>query len=969
MKKIISLLAAASMSALALVSCIKEDVKTTGETFTVNFLAQTPETKTIFGEVNSDKTVPTLWETGDAIALNCNLDPSLHKKAIVSTTDGTSATFSVDFEKGITAAEAYTFYAAYPYTQNPVKSGKVKITIPAVQTPVEGNIAKDAMGLVAKSETFTAKPTEPVALTFKHVAAYGCITKLDGVPAEANITAVKITSDNNIVGTFLSDCVSTTLDEDAASKSLTINTTAHENIWFSVAPFEGGNVKFEVITEDGTYVVEKDFTGRKFEAGKIAKFGITGFEKSGTADVVYTLVKSVDELVEGANVIIAALDYDRATGAIGTNSYSSEVAISRNNDNNILNPGNDVMILTVENGVSEGTYSLYSSKDEGYLCATTSGNNLKAQTNIDGFSSWNITISTEGSAIIKANGSNIASPFLRYNPGNTRFSCYKNTNDSNNNKNVTIYIDAKSVLPALGALTIEASKSGADAIEVIWTDVENATEYVVSCTGQTDQTVASGVEYAKFEGLADGDYVVTVTAKADGYKPSTASAASIHIGLLARELAFAKPSVTVKPGETFSNAVTGKKIDDVVYSITHKDGSAITDDEVLIEQDGTGLAGDIEGEYIIKATAPATEEYAAGEASYTLKVAADTTPGTGEGTEASPYSADRAYAKVSELSSTETLSNVYVSGIISKVDKFNSTYGSITYYISVDGTTTADQFQIYGGLSFNGEKFSALTDLNVGDKVVVCGTAKNYNGTNPELDVNSELISLNGKVALKKRNLAYTPATATITVGDAWTAPELTGDLTGATVSYSSDNTALATVASDGTISLVADATGTATITAIVAEDETYAEASATYTITVKEASQGGETVVEFNYSSLYSTVTGSSSQEVTQDVVGNVTMKYTKVSGSNPPKYYANGTNLRIYNKSTIEVSVPVGKVIKTIDFGQGTTTWATGKMSATSGNVKDVDKKWMASDNVNTVTLTITGSFRFTKIVVTYE
>lgn len=133
-------------------------------------------------------------------------------------------------------------------------------------------------------------------------------------------------------------------------------------------------------------------------------------------------------------------------------------------------------------------------------------------------------------------------------------------------------------------------------------------------------------------------------------------------------------------------------------------------------------------------------------------------------------------------------------------------------------------------------------------------------------------------------------------------------------------------------------------------------------------SSTGGGTDVEFTYSSLYSNVkTGS--VDVTSDTVGEVTMTYTKVSGTNSPKYYANGTNLRIYNESTITVKVPSGKYLKEIDFNQGTTTWVSGKMTADSGTIDDNNKKWLSNSSVNEVVLTIKGSFRFTKIVVTYE
>lgn len=127
---------------------------------------------------------------------------------------------------------------------------------------------------------------------------------------------------------------------------------------------------------------------------------------------------------------------------------------------------------------------------------------------------------------------------------------------------------------------------------------------------------------------------------------------------------------------------------------------------------------------------------------------------------------------------------------------------------------------------------------------------------------------------------------------------------------------------------------------------------------------------VEFVYSNLYSDIkSGSTSLDNKTDVVDGVSIKYVKLSGNNAPQYYFNGTNLRIYNKSTMTITAPVGKVVTSIDFSQGTTTWVSKKMSSDSGTIDEDNKKWTKSSNVNNVILTITGSFRFTKIVVTYE
>lgn len=114
----------------------------------------------------------------------------------------------------------------------------------------------------------------------------------------------------------------------------------------------------------------------------------------------------------------------------------------------------------------------------------------------------------------------------------------------------------------------------------------------------------------------------------------------------------------------------------------------------------------------------------------------------GDGTEANPYSASQALELI-KAEQFESGTKYYVKGIISKVEKFDDRYSSITYYISDDGSST-NELQIYSGKSFNGEGFSSINDLKVGDEVVVLGEFKLFNGT-PEVDKSSEIISLNGQ--------------------------------------------------------------------------------------------------------------------------------------------------------------------------------------------------------------------------------
>ena len=89
--------------------------------------------------------------------------------------------------------------------------------------------------------------------------------------------------------------------------------------------------------------------------------------------------------------------------------------------------------------------------------------------------------------------------------------------------------------------------------------------------------------------------------------------------------------------------------------------------------------------------------------------------------------------------------------------------------------------------------------------------------------------------------MSFSPATATATMGESFTAPTLTTDPSGLTVTYSSSKTSVATVDENtGAVTLVA--AGTTAITATFAGNDSYNEGSASYTLTVNEAqSSSGE--------------------------------------------------------------------------------------------------------------------------------
>ena len=134
-------------------------------------------------------------------------------------------------------------------------------------------------------------------------------------------------------------------------------------------------------------------------------------------------------------------------------------------------------------------------------------------------------------------------------------------------------------------------------------------------------------------------------------------------------------------------------------------------------------------------------------------------------TEESAYTVAQAYELIDN--NRGLTEEVYVKGIISQIDSYNSTYGSITYWISDDGTTTSQQFQCYSGLNIDGTQFASINDLKLGSVVVVKGLLKKYN-TTYEFDKNNVIVSNDESNArtLSSIEISGTPTKTSYYVGD-----------------------------------------------------------------------------------------------------------------------------------------------------------------------------------------------------------
>lgn len=319
MRKIYMMLAAA-LVVLAADSCNKDNVSDAPaqDSMVVKFTANVAGTKAVFNPSSFEDgaVVPVLWKTGDNLRMYVNEEvlSKLPDVVEVNLPDGAecseSATWTHDFaatydgEKigGYVPKAPFTFYAFCPgASMRGFYSGKqqrIRInTIPSEQTPEQNTCDPKAMCIYSISETYDVWPEEVEMPEFRHMTAYGCITLGSGIPETAVVEKVKITANE---GQYLAgdawyyyagekEGLWEDYKADSSTETITINTASKENIWFGCCPTtELKSLTFEVYTTEGEcYAVEKTISDKNFEAGKIAKMTVTGFENVEPGKITY----------------------------------------------------------------------------------------------------------------------------------------------------------------------------------------------------------------------------------------------------------------------------------------------------------------------------------------------------------------------------------------------------------------------------------------------------------------------------------------------------------------------------------------------------------------------------------------------------------------------------------------------------------------------------------------------------------
>lgn len=225
-----------------------------------------------------------------------------------------------------------------------------------------------------------------------------------------------------------------------------------------------------------------------------------------------------------------------------------------------------------------------------------------------------------------------------------------------------------------------------------------------------------------------------------------------------------------------------------------------------------------------------------------------------------------------------------------------------------------------------------------------------------------------GKV---KTTMKWSATEAIAKIGEVFTAPtlSLTADgksiLEGKTITYESEDENVAMVDNYGTVVLM-DKEGTTTITAKFAGDDTYADNSASYILTVVDPNKMEVTFDFTNNKYGYGTSSGSDKAGLVEEgkkiTSGDVTIT-NLVNPTNPTQFFKD--ELRIYKGAKLSIEVPTGYVMTAIDGDVSFTScnWSVGSVTDEgnwTGKARYVEFELPsdAASNLKVKTLTVSYS-----------
>ena len=372
----------------------------------------------------------------------------------------------------------------------------------------------------------------------------------------------------------------------------------------------------------------------------------------------------------------------------------------------------------------------------------------------------------------------------------------------------------------------------------------SGTIYVYGClnaAGESQKFAALGVK--------NGDKIKVIADEYEFYQNTTPEAKDVQYVSHKSAATIEVADIAMEVGETQTIAATVTP-EGAPVTYTIKAGS-----DNCITLNGEEISAIAAGTATIVATIAETADYMGAEKEITVTVTAVDTrkkavspsPFTATSGELNPnditYSASKGggtggptikdnYIQLYQIASGQTYGGFITFNAVKgcKIDQVmivtgNTTTTHIAYSVNDVMSATTEDVQ-------KNAEYITEAGLNAESVNIYCM----HTNKNNRLFIASAIVYYTGQ-PLADPELSWTSNAVELRVGEAFTAPTLNNPYNVTGITYSSDNESLAKVnATTGVASLVADATGTATITATFDGNDTYKAAVVSYTITVKPA-------------------------------------------------------------------------------------------------------------------------------------
>lgn len=815
MKKIMKLFVLVAAAAMALASCQKNEIDgpvTKEVHFTIN--AGIAETKTTITD-NGDGTYTPSWRNEDKIGIFFTEPTENVSKVEAEFSNTKEDGETASFEGTASVVGEGTFYAFYPssaFNQH-YGDGTIRLDLPASQKPTSTSFDPACDILVAQPCDYIADG-ETVVIDNLYFARLMSVLRVNLVGdyakdqiVESFSVEVDVNANVDITGNAKVDYKNATISAwnngNVNRNVVTATYTNEEYItiagtnnaaYLVVAPVtipSGTTLTFTIETEN--YDIVKTVTAPAdmvMPAGNIAVINLTIAEENCTAKTEDTSDYSGEWLIAGkeGETWYAAQKYV-------SGNYLSVTALEFEGESILESDGLSDCYMHIEKVVGGDYDGMYTIMDAGgkYLSTSSStSNNMKAVTDLDANSYWDIEANDDGETY------SLIATKSSYTRNDMRFNY-----NSGTNSRVSCYDGSKTAQPYLKLFSESLVK--ADTTPRI--TVED-TEYNVSADDET-------LEFSYTTKNIDGTPTVSV---ADGATMTNVQA-DAEAGI-----------VTVK---FVANAEEVEKTATLVLSYAGAESVSVTITQAAKAAEGaayyekvTSAPADWSGTYLIVANTNVATVIEGTWLKFASVEINDNKIGSTDIIDAYAVTIEKV---LSQSYYTIKLANgQYLGTPNSNSIKQAASAGTDFYWkFTLAGDLVKIEANAYSGriLRLNGTSGFRTYTSTIGTQATLYKLIGGEGGETPEPE-------------LQERNLQFSAATATATVGEDFTEPTLSGATTG--VTYSSSNTNVAIVnETTGAVTLVA--AGVTTITATAAADATYKAGEASYTLTVSAAQGGGE--------------------------------------------------------------------------------------------------------------------------------